>query len=272
MLGFAVQRRPEPHIPGDVRNGHDQPVSRPVGLGEDRVVEIACIVPVDGQELQGVQIGATAQPWRPCLLGFVQNIGRERMRDIIRYQRNQADRASVVRVAQPLQHACRTRSIRTAGQGLRPNDLTVFGAIGVTGRHRPHRLGSPARRLDTTAAWLRAKNSQHPGRGVIEKPYGASFVATRSRWPEPCQHALSRCQSRGTACLGLHQDQRGRPGLVPFQRASQRIPVFIGAGNQDRQHRGQMASRRRARSCPCPKWHRPRCGDARPNAYPRLID
>ena len=66
-----------------------------VGFGKHRVVEVARVGPVDGDQLHLPQVGAAAKPDASCPLGFLQSGFGKFLRNIVGMDGNQADRAGI---------------------------------------------------------------------------------------------------------------------------------------------------------------------------------
>src|SRR5207245_4744932 len=86
--GFAVECRAGAYVPGDVGYCHDEmpaaAISRVrIWLGPHRVVEVASIAAVDGDQREIAQIGSAGQRRRPCRLGFGDYRHREFGRNVM---------------------------------------------------------------------------------------------------------------------------------------------------------------------------------------------
>src|SRR3546814_10374113 len=76
-----------------------------VGLGEDGIVEVARIGAVDGDQRQVAQILTAAERRRGGGLGLGDGLLRKLADEAVLVQRDEAERARVVALAEPLQHA-----------------------------------------------------------------------------------------------------------------------------------------------------------------------
>src|SRR3546814_13807836 len=76
-----------------------------VGLGEDGIVEVARIGAVDGDQRQVAQVLTAAERRRGGGLGLGDGLLRKLADEAVLVQRDEAERARVVALAEPLQHA-----------------------------------------------------------------------------------------------------------------------------------------------------------------------
>ena len=147
LAGCPVERVAGPHVPGDIGDRHQQPVAAGigrvvVGRGPDRIVEIAGVLAVDGDEVDVAQVGAAldrppAAPWRPA-------------------PAPRAERPSAVRPA--------TATIR----------LSAFGSSGRPSRSTTRARGSASRRPGMHRA-------AHQIAGTGAAAVARRYACTRSR-------------------------------------------------------------------------------------------
>ena len=136
LVGGAVERLVVAHVPGDVGDGDQQAPAAGmvgIGLGEHRVVEVARILAVDGDQRHVAQVEPVAQRRRLGALGLVERGLRELDRDVVGGDGDQADGARVAHRPDALEHARAARQ-RSAGR-LDPDDVARHGAVLVG---RPH--------------------------------------------------------------------------------------------------------------------------------------
>src|SRR3546814_8900869 len=93
-----------------------------VGLGEDGIVEIARIGAVDGDQRQVAQTLAAAEWRRGGGLGLGDGLLRKLAAEAVLVQRNEAERARVVALAEALQHAHAAQA-RSEEQTSEPQSL-----------------------------------------------------------------------------------------------------------------------------------------------------
>ena len=89
---------------GDDRTPAARIVRRGIGLGPDRVVEIAGVRAVDGHQGERAQVRPRVETRRRHVLGLRQRLVGEVDRQAVAVDGGQTDRARRVRVAQPLDH------------------------------------------------------------------------------------------------------------------------------------------------------------------------
>ncbi len=133
-LGGTVERATGSHVPADVRDGHDRmPEARALGvrLRENRVVEIAGVGSVDGDQRDLTQVRAPLEPHGPSGLGFRDCRLREFDGNAVVGDRDQADRAWMRAVANALDDARLEQAEASPRHRLAEHDFAVLGALGV---------------------------------------------------------------------------------------------------------------------------------------------
>ena len=113
---------------GDVGDGDDRTpaariVRRRIGLGPDRVVEVAGVRTVDGHQGERAQVRPPVETRRRHVLGLRQRLVGEVDRQAVAVDRGQTDRARRVRVAQPLHHSGIGQAEAAALSGLAHHQL-----------------------------------------------------------------------------------------------------------------------------------------------------
>ena len=134
--GLAVERAARPDVPGDVGDGDQQvPAAAVVGvgvrLGPDRVVEVAGVLAVDGDQRNLAQVLPVAERRRPGGGRLGQGGVRKSRRDVVVLDGDQADGARPTRRAAALDDAGTAQAQRLALVHLRPDQLAGLGAHGV---------------------------------------------------------------------------------------------------------------------------------------------
>ena len=92
---------------GDIGDRHNQAVAGARRLSEHRIVEVARIRTVDGDERDVAQILAPLRADAARSFRFGQHLGGEGVGDVERRDHQQADRARAARIAQALGDAHR---------------------------------------------------------------------------------------------------------------------------------------------------------------------
>ena len=144
-----VERLTRSHVMGDIGDGDDQAEAAGIRFGEHRVVEVARVLAVDGDQRDVAQVGrgGRAEPPRAAL-GLLEGVDGECLGDIVRMDGDQADRARIAHGAKPLDDAGRLQAEAMVGQGFAQHDLAFRGAALLAARHQPFRLGPAIRRHD----------------------------------------------------------------------------------------------------------------------------
>ncbi len=101
---------------------------RPVGFGEHRIVEVARVLAVDGDQRDVAQVGAPAERCRAGALGLVQRGGGKFLRDVVGVDDDQADRSGIAHGAEPLDDAGGLQAEPVVRQRFGEHDLVRFGA------------------------------------------------------------------------------------------------------------------------------------------------
>ena len=123
-VGGAVERLVVAHVPGDVGDGDQQAPAAGmggIGLGEHRIVEVARVLAVDGDQRHLAQVEPVAHRRGLGALGFLERGLGKLDRDVVGGDRDQADRARVAHRPDALEHAGAARQ-RAAGR-LDPDDV-----------------------------------------------------------------------------------------------------------------------------------------------------
>ena len=130
-----------------VGDGDDQPEAAGGNpgagrLGEHGVVEVARVLAVDGDQRQVAQVGAAAERGRAGERRLGQCRVREFLRNVVRVDGDQADRAGIAHAAQPLDHPRRLQAQAVMRQRLGQHEFVRHRAAILAGRHQPFRLGA----------------------------------------------------------------------------------------------------------------------------------
>ena len=202
-----------------------------IGLGEHRIVEVAGILAVDGDQRQLAQIEPVAQRRGPGVFRFPGGGLGELDRDVVGGDRDQADGARVAHRPDPLDHLGAARQSRAGF--LDPDDVAGLGAVAV---------GRPHLELAAQLAVGRGHQADAAGRLLVEaedllRP--AAEVADDAGLVGVLAAALQRGQhpvadgGGGRATRAVRIDLDARRGAVFFfvvaARHGQQVAVLVDA-------------------------------------------
>ena len=213
-----IEGAARPHEMGHVGDGDDRTpaariVRRGIGLGPDRVVEIAGVRAVDGHQGEPAQVRPRVETRRRHVLGLRQRLVGEVDRQAVAVDGGQTDRARRVRVAQPLHHSGIGQAEAAALSGLAHHQLTGAGAGGLLRPYREIAAQATVGRFDRTAALpVGVEDPDHPAGARIEHAHGACLVVTVGPRSEPCEHAVAHPRLAHAAGRGVERDRRRRIG------------------------------------------------------------
>ncbi len=125
LIGFAIQRRSRRHIMRDVGNGDDDDMPALVlriviRAGPHRVVVIARILRIDGDERHVAQIGAAARIDGLSRFGLLDHFVREFRRNAVRMNGDHADRLGLAHAAEAFRDAGTRQAWRRGPRAARP--------------------------------------------------------------------------------------------------------------------------------------------------------
>ena len=231
-----------------VRDRDDQPEAARlvrIGFGEHRIIEVARVGPVDGDQLQIAQIGAATRPDPARGIGLAQRRLGKHLRNVVRVDGNQADRTRIAKRAEFFQHPRRLQAqMQMLRQRFGQHDVVGRGATLLSRRHDPLGFRSAIGRDDPVLGPAALENPQDAAGRFADPPQRAAFIAARPDRPQPYQNPLPRSQRRHAALLRLHQNRRRRPvAAFPFDRTRHRVAVTVGAGDLNHHGIGQCGTR-----------------------------
>ncbi len=217
-----VERRARANVVRDIGDGDNEAEARGRagvgGFGEHRVVEVAGVLAVDGDQREVAEVGAPVQRHCARIFGFVQRGGRKFLRDVVGVDGDQADGAGIAHGAEPLDDAGRLQAEACVGQRFGEHDLALDRAAVRARRHQPFRLGSAVGRDDAPAL----VDTEDTSGGVGDAPQGAALVAAGAGWLQTGKHAFAGGQCRTAPLFGGHEDRWcGTVRTVPTRRAGQ---------------------------------------------------
>ena len=214
-----------------------------VRFGEHGVVEVSRVGPVDGDQRHLAQVGAAAQPDTPGALCLFQRGLRKHLRDVVGVDGDQADRAGITQLAQPLQHPRRLQpQMRMPGDRFGHDDLIGLGAGFLPSRHDPLRLRPPISWHDTIFPPV-PEHAEDATRGFANPPHGPALIAARADGFQPYQNPLPRRQRRRALSFGMHEHDRRRPSrALPIHGSGNRITIAVHAGDLNNRGVGEFAN------------------------------
>ena len=165
LAGLAVQRGIRTDIIGDI--GDRDPDEEAAGvfrvsirLGINRIVAVAGINRVDGQQRQATQVFAFAQRCRLRRIGLGNHRIGELIGDAVLVDRNQADRARAIRVTQAGRDAGLRQAKPLWPHLFRLNQLAITGVKGVIARNFPFFIDALVDRDNPAALGIRPEHPQ----------------------------------------------------------------------------------------------------------------
>ena len=249
LVGFAVERRARRHVMRHVGDGDDGDMAARVarivvGPGPHRVVMVARVFRIDGDERDVAQIGAAARiGGRGARSASSSTSLRKFGRDAVRVDRDQADRFRRVHAAEPLDHARAREARGAAGQRFGQHKFVVLPRRRGRVPRRRIRCGSCGRwaRCAPPAAAV-ATDAQHLVRAGAEPLDDARFVAVFGlRAAARARARRVRAPARFASRPGSTKICGGSSFDVPALRAREQFAVGILAGDFQHGDFGQGA-------------------------------
>ena len=136
MIASRSRSESGPHVEGHVGDGDDRFEAAFVGgvfvgFGPDRVVVIARVGRVDGDERDFAQVDAAFDGGRRRAFGFVDDVGGELIGDAVGVDGDQADRLGFRHAADAFDDARARLAHGAPGQGFAEDEFAVERAAGV---------------------------------------------------------------------------------------------------------------------------------------------
>src|SRR6185312_7782128 len=215
LFGNAVERILGPDIPGDIGDGDDRmpgAVLLGIGLGPNRIVEIARIGAVDRHQWDRAQIGALAKRHRRCALGECQRFRRECRRDAVAVDGDEAEGTRFAAIAETLENARGGKAHGGLRLHLGEHDLAVLCLAGIARRNAKLAAQLAVGRLDHPAIAAAAIDAENAIGCAAEGADDARFPAAPRARNEAHHGALADAERRGAA---LGQGARAAPLAAP---------------------------------------------------------
>ena len=162
----------------DIGDGDEEFVPIPIRLGIHRVVEVACISAVDGNQGDVAQIGAAAERGGAGGVGVRDGGGGKLGRDVVGVDANQGDRSRIPHRAEALDDAGRFQPVTGMRQGGGKDDFAIFRAVFFLARDHPFGLCTAVRGDHAGGRCSGAKHADDAARRVRQTLDGAAFVFT----------------------------------------------------------------------------------------------
>ncbi len=240
---------------GDVGDGDGDDeaafvVGRGVGLGMHGVVVILGVGRIDGDERQLAPVLAVGKRGGLGGVRFLQGLAAEHVRDAVRVDGDQADRAFALERAEPLDHAAGGQAKPRRAAGLDRDQVAVLCVVGGAGRNgellAEHLLVD---RLEPSAAVRqRMENAEHARLGMIDDADDAAAVADAGvffRLLDMQQHAVAEAGRLAGAGFARNVDADAGRGavrfLVPLVGRGDEIAFAIARGDVGEHGRRQRA-------------------------------
>ena len=256
LLGFLVERGARAHVMRDVgdRDGEDEAA----GIGRvrirrrmDRVVVVPGVGRIDGHERKIAPVLPMGHGRGPRGLGVGERGRRKHMRDVVRGERDEADRALGMDRAEAFDDAPGGQAEAALAQHFERDEI-AFGRVGVQPlrnedfargaalldrQHAPGAVFQLA--IDAERARARLVENLDDAAaigGLLGAGFGVEFDA----------HQHARAQGRRRAAFAsefraAHLDSRRLAGFAPIRRARDQFAVAIALDDVGDDHRRQPA-------------------------------
>ena len=251
LARFLVERLARRDIGGDIGDGDDDHPAAfvlgvRVGFGPHRVVMVAGVGRVDGDQRQIAQILAPS-----AKLGLFGGFGLrqhgvgEGVGDAVGMDGDQARHLLGFGIAEPLGDARGLHAGAAAARELEADQLAALGVVGAATRYRPlFQLLAVDGIDDPGATRQRAKDAEHPIGGARELLDGArliGIVGVGALRRDAREHAVADAGGRTRIALALGHEDAGRGPLlrVPGGGARHELAIPVAGHDLDHRHRRQ---------------------------------
>ena len=250
-LGFLVQRGAGADIGRYVGDGDDHDpaalvVGVWVGFGEDRVVMVAGVGGIDGEEGNGAQILPPLQVRRLGGVRFPEGGVGEGVGDAMGMDGDEARGPLVLRITEAGGNAgCLLAEARRACK-LEADELAILSVLGGSAGNTPFLQLLAVDGVDDAAAGQRTENAELGAGGprqALDRARVVRVVGVGALRRDLRQHAVAQPggRTRLAAAIG-HQNLRGRPLLFrPGGGAGDELPIGIAGNDLDHGDGGQGA-------------------------------
>ena len=224
---FLVERAAGPHIGGDVGDGDDHHPAAAIGgvgigFGPDRIVMVARVGGIDGDERQVPQILAALELGLLGRLGLGKHGFGKAVGDAVGMDGDQARHLLRLRIAEPLGDAGGLHAEARGARKLEAHQLAVLGVARGAARHRPFLQLLAVDRIDHAgAARKRAKDAEQAPCGACQALDGArliGIVGIGAERGDARQHAVADAGDGAGVALALDHEDAGRRRRAPRPR------------------------------------------------------
>ena len=268
LARFRIEGRARPHVVAHVRDGDEEPEARAARLGEDRIVEVARVLAVDGDERRRAQVLAPLERRRrhfaPVAARDRERFGRKFVGEAVRGDRELDRRIRAAAVRQHAQHAPDGIAVPARLLGdLDDGEVAMTrGAAGIA-RHDHALADAPVvRRHESDAALereaardLRRAPLEHLDDGALR---AAAFVAPGDacrRTVAVKQHAHLAVRQEQVVAAVIRHEEPEAVAVAAHRADDERKPVdeavFMGAVHEQlafASHRAEPLQERLARA------------------------
>ena len=232
---------------GDIGDGDPDHEAAGVGgalvrMGIDRIVMVARVGRVDGDERQVPQVFAALEPRGCHRVGLGDHLVGEIVGNAVLVDGDQRDGARRGGVAEPgddLGPGQAHAGARARLLGL--DQLAVLGVTGGAGGHHPFLVGALVDRQHPAALGALAEDPEDPVRRLADAADETGLVAVifAGDLGHPAQDPVARHQRR-IAGFGDEEDARGLALALPFERTGEEVTVGGDLGHLQHRHRRQL--------------------------------
>ena len=217
---------------GDIRDGDpdDMPtlvLGIVIGMGKDRIVVIAGVRRVDGDERHVTQVFAVAKGSGRHGVGLKDHLIGEIIGNAMLMDRDERDRLGRHRIPQPINHPSAWKPHAILGTGLFGLDqLAILRAAGCPGRHGPFFAVALVDRLDASAFCAFAKETEDLARVGPDaaNETGLIVVCLSLHFLQACKDPVALSKGRIRRAVQDHNDGF-RAIALPFHGARQKIAI-----------------------------------------------
>ncbi len=249
LQGLAIERASRAHIVRDIgnRDPGDEATLVPgiiIGLCVNRIVVIAGIDWVDGEEGHLRQVLAALAVKRWQRLGLLHDARREHIRDAMRVHRDQRDLSLVSRAAEAFDHARDRQAAASAPRNVETHELAILGLACIA------RLDPPFAQLlaidgqDRAAAIalaINAKQARLLAREFLDRSREIAIALVLAQRLDPAEQPVAGASRPdplvARAVVGDQHFRRRALGLLPVDGKAIEFAVAVMARDLDDSNR-----------------------------------